>query len=434
LETQLQPGFAPLPRRAAPQPAALSLAYAAFFAGVFLEQFGFRFSAINFTLSDAAMVMAAGLIVLARRPLRFLPPTLSAATYVFLLFACLSTLRAPEPKESVTQMAQFAFIFFLQLPVILTLASSRRALHVSLGLLVAARLVDAAAALLSGRASGAGRTLPVYGESANQLAYPTAYLIPFVLYGLLHIVSGMRSRRRQVAVIVSAVPALYLMVWVLAASGSRSATLATLIASVAFLTFRRGFELSASVIRRLALTMIVVGVAGYALYQSGYLPSTLQERVERTLRQDETLTEDRKDLAKAGWQAFLESPFVGVGLDNFRHLAHRYGLGTLSTDPHNMWIDLLVKVGLFGAAGVVTVIVGWFLMLHRTQRATAVGSDRELLSAFLASMAAIMTIHLFVPMMLQRQYWLIYGLGLACAFPQTWRPTLMAAREAVYAR
>ena len=30
-------------------------------------------------------------------------------------------------------------------------------------------------------------------------------------------------------------------------------------------------------------------------------------------------------------------------------------------------------------------------------------------------MVAIMTIHMFVPMMLQRQYWLLYGLGLALA-------------------
>jgi hypothetical protein len=57
------------------------------------------------------------------------------------------------------------------------------------------------------------------------------------------------------------------------------------------------------------------------------------------------------------------------------------------------------------------------------QRAAAERSDRELLAAFLAGMMAIMTIHMFIPLMLQRQYWLIYGLGLAAAFQTTaWRP------------
>jgi len=406
----------------AQRPSRLTLAHATFLVGVFLAPFHLRFSTANFTISDAATLAAALLIVLGRRPFHFLPLGLSAAAYAFLLFALLSTFRAPQPGESVTQILQFAFTFFVQLPVILTLAQSRVVVHASLGLLLAARLVDVTAAFLSSRASGSGRALSplyLYGESANQLAYPTAYLLPFLVYGLLQILRGPRSRRVRAATILGAIPVLYVMLWVLAASGSRSATLATLVGAGAFLTFRRGFEVSRQAVVRLALTFALVSLSGYALYQSGYFPTTLRERIELTLRDDPTLTQDRVALAKAGWRAFLESPFLGVGLDNFRHLAERWGLLSVATDPHNMWIDLLAKVGLFGTAAVLAMIAAWFLVLLRAQRATADPSHRELLSAFLASMVAIMTIHMFIPLMLQRQYWLIYGLGLAWAFHTT---------------
>lgn len=403
----------------AQRPPRLTPEHAAFLVGVFLALFEVDFSAINFTLSDAATLAAAGLIVLARRPFHFLPPGLSAATYVFLLFALLSTFRAPQPKESVTQILQFAFTFFVQLPVILTLGQSRLVVHASLGLLVAWRLLDTTAALLAGRTDGADRALPFYGESANQFAYPTAYLLPFLLYGLLQILRGTRSRLARAATILGAIPVLYLMLWAVAASGSRSAALATPVGVMAFLSLRRGFEVSPKTALRLALAVAVVSLLGYSLYQSGYLPSILRERFERSLQGEASLTEDRLELARAGWRAFLESPFLGLGLDNFRHVAHRYNPLAQGSDPHNMWIDLLAKVGLFGTAALCVMIAGWFLLLLRTQRATADPSHQELLSAFLASMMAIMTIHMFIPLMLQRQYWLIYGLGLAWALHTT---------------
>lgn len=410
--------IAPLPgvfvRRPLSVQPSLTLAHAVFLLGVFLNLFQFRLFASNFTISDAATLGAAFLIVLARRPFHFSPLSLSAASYAFLFFALLSTFRAPQPRESVTQILQFAFTFFVQFPVILTLAQSPLVVHASLGLLLAARVLDATLALRAGRMSGADRALPFYGESANQLAYPTAYLLPFLLYGLLQILLGTRSRVARAATILGALPVLYLMFWTLAASGSRSAALATVAGAGAFLSLRWGLRVSPRAILKLGLNIAVVSLLGYVLYRSGSFPSVLRERIELSLQGEESLTQDRVELARAGWQAFLESPFLGVGLDNFRHVAL-----TQAGDPHNMWLDLLAKVGLFGTAALFAVVAGWFLLLLRTQRATGDPAHRELLSAFLASMVAIMTIHMFIPLMIQRQYWLIYGLGLAWAFHTT---------------
>jgi O-antigen ligase len=389
----------------------LDLPHLVFLLGVFIAPFHLRFWAANFTLFDVALLAAALLLPQSLRRLYFLPMGFTAVVYIFLVFALLSTFRASQPIESLTQILQFAFIFFIQLPVVMTLGRPQLLVRLSVILLLLARLIVVTGALLFDRMSASDRALSFEGDSANQFAYPTAYLLPFVLYFVLDTC----RRRHSMAAGVLAFPVLYLMLWALAASGSRSATLATLVSAIVFLAFRRGYELSARTLVRFSVAAAAVGYLGYWLHESDYFPSTLRHRLALTLRWDESLMEDRVELAVAGLRAFLESPLIGVGLDNFRYVAHEYGVFATATDPHNMWIDLLAKVGLVGTAAFVVLIAGWFVLLLRAQHASDDPSEREIIGAFIASMVAIMTIHMFVPMMLQRQYWLLYGLGLALA-------------------
>jgi O-antigen ligase len=393
---------------------------------LFVAPFQLRFGGINFTLFDAAVLAAALLHLQSRQWPYILPLGLTAAVYAFLLFALLSTLRATEPLESLTQILQYVFIFFVQLPVVMTLARPQLLVRLSLILLLLARLIVLAGALVFERMSGSDRALAFRGDSANQLAYPTAYLLPF----LLCLVLEAWRRKRLIAVGILALPALYLMIWALAASGSRSATLATLVAAIVFLACRHKCELSGGTLIRLCATGAIVGTLGYWVYESDYLPPTLRHRVALSLKGDETLLDDRIELAVAGVRAFLESPLVGVGLDNFRYVAREYGVLATATDPHNMWIDLLATVGLVGALAFVILIAGWFTVLVRAQHASRDPAEREILAAFIASMVAIMVIHMFIPMMLQRQYWLLYGLGLASASDVTtrWSPRRVLTR------
>jgi O-antigen ligase len=140
----------------------------------------------------------------------------------------------------------------------------------------------------------------------------------------------------------------------------------------------------------------------------------LTRRLEQTVMMQEDATRNRMDLAIAAWLGFLDSPFLGVGFENFRHVAGRYVPGA-QHDPHNLWLHLLVHVGLVGTAAFAVLIGGWFLVLLRVRQTTADRSERQLITAFIASMSAILTIHMFVPLILQRPYWLVYGLGLATA-------------------
>jgi O-antigen ligase len=396
------------------------------FVVLFVAPFQLRVAGTNFTLFDAALLAAALLLLQSRRWPYILPLGFTAAVYAFLVFALLSTLRATQPLESLTQVLQYVFIFFVQLPVVMTLARPQLVVRLSLILLLLARLIVVAGAFVFARLSGADRALAFQGDSANQLAYPTAYLLPF----LLCLVLDAWRRKHSVAVGILTLPVLYLMIWALAATGSRSATLATLVAAIVFLACRHNCELNGRTLVRLSAAAVVIVTLGYAVYESDYLPRTLQHRVALSLEGDETLLEDRIELAVAGLRAFLESPLVGVGLDNFRYVAREYGVLATATDPHNMWIDLLATVGLVGALAFVVLIGGWFTVLVRAQHASRDPSEREILAAFIASMVAIMTIHMFIPMMLQRQYWLLYGLGLALASDVTrrWSPRRVLTR------
>jgi O-antigen ligase len=364
-----------------------------------------------FTLFDALVICLAFCIVVAQERVHFPPTWLLASAYVFLLFGMLSTFRAILPFESVTQLLQFVFIFYLLLPVVFTLVRSPDVSRLSILMFTVGVLAAALPSLIGGSQTGSRRAKVFYSDNPNQLGYPSAYVLPFVLYFVLD-----RWRRtRSVISIVLGLMAVSLLLWAVAASGSRSSLAGLLVGLVVFL----GIEFWAvwwSRIVRIGVILTLATGLGYWLYQAKLLPVLLSGRIEKTLLMREGATRDRLEAALAAWRAFLESPLLGVGLDhqNFSLISSRWvPLG--STDAHNLWLNLLAHVGLIGAAAFAILIGGWFLVLLRARRATPDASERRLMTAFLAAMSAIMTIYMFIPMMVMRQYWLVYGLGLATA-------------------
>ncbi len=380
-----------------------------FLVSAFLAPWDLSLGGTGFTAYDAVLLVVASLTFVTRRRLLFLPLRYMVMILVFFLFAVLSTVRAPQPIESLTQILQFAFIFFVQIPVILTLIDSPVMFRLSMIFFLGGMLVGLSSAAAFERFQGAGRALVFYSSNPNRLGYTTAYVLPFALYLILDV-----WQRRRFLAIVLALPILYLMIWALAASGSRSSTVGTLVAAVVFLAFRRGFHANLRTLARLALTLVVVALLCIWFYQSSLFPATLRQRIELTFAEKASLTQDRIGLAEAGWLAFLESPLVGVGFDNFRYVAGQYVFGTHQV-PHNMWIQFLAQIGLVGMLAFAIVIVEWFAEMFQAQRATTDRSRLGMLWAFIASYIAILTIYLFVPLPIQREYWLVFGLGLALA-------------------
>ena len=370
----------------------------------------------SFTLYDL-LTTALFVLLVARGRIPLAPPGILVSGAVFLIFALLSTMRAPHPEESLTQVLQYVFILVVQVPVILVYARSRFMIRASLVAFLLGAIGGIVASYLFPHESWAGRMGALFAESPNRLGYPVAFVSPFVCQFLL---ARWRSGKGRALTILGGAVAAYFMLWALGASGSRSAAAGTLVGLTIFLSLRRGFSLRPAGLVRLTAAGLIVAMCAALLYHSSYFPATLRERIDRTLSAESSLVHDREILAVAGWRAFRESPFLGVGLDNFRYVVDRYAPTSTLQLPHNLWIQLLAHTGLFGTLGFLGMIACWFWILLRAQWAERAEGHRELLWAFIASMSAVLTIFLFVPVLIQRQYWWIFALGLSAARP--WEP------------
>jgi len=335
------------------------------------------------------------------------------AGYVFLLAATLSAFRATYAIEALTQTIQYAFIFFIQLPAVLSVVRTRRTVIWCLALVCAGTLAAILLAYVTQQTQGAGRVLVFYSENPNRLGYPAAYLAPLLL--VLWRASRSLTPALRLASTLLCLGSGYLAVWAIAASASRSSAVGTLAALAVFVAFRPGISPARRILQVASLAAAVAAVAG-VLHLTGSLPTTLEDRVERSLTAEDqgTLVGDREHLANAAVIAFVQSPYLGSGLDNFRYVTPDYDLEATPQLPHNQWLQLMVQVGAFGTLAFAGLLVLWF---HDMVSATRIArpTDRALLWAIVAAMSGVLTIFMFAPEMLDRHYWLFIALGLAAA-------------------
>ncbi|MEZ4683875.1 MAG: O-antigen ligase family protein [Caldilineaceae bacterium] len=365
----------------------------------------------SLTVHDLLILIVAGLLVVGPRRMYFVPTIFVPPMFVFLLFALLSTFRAPYPMESLTQIGQYIFIFFVHLPVVLTLVRSRFMLWASMSLFLGGALLVAGLSMMMHHVQGAGRMLTFFSDNPNRLGYPSAYMLPFLLFFLF--VGWRRPRMRLL--VIALIPVFYVFTWALAASGSRSSTVGAIAALMLFFSFRQGLQINLRLVARILVTALVIGGSGYLLYQTHYFPDVLRDRIDRTLDFEESLVDDRRRLAIAGMLAFEDSPWIGIGLDNFRYIARDYLSESTAQPPHNLWIQFLAQVGLVGTVMFGFLIAVWYWLMLKAQHRAPTAEAREELWALLAAFSAVQVIYLFLPIMIQRQYWLLYGLGLVTA-------------------
>ena len=385
-----------------------------FLVAAFLAPIKILIGGVNFTPHDAVILLLAPLVLLGRRPIVVPPGHVLAGAWILVLAAIASTLRSPDPGQSLLQIAQLVFVFVVQLPVVLTLVDSRRMAWRSVALLTLGLVVYWAAAYLAGNVSGAGRAQTAGGDSPNRLGYGVAFALPFLIVLFQRAYRHSRIWLLVPPIVVATVGIVGLTFWVLAAGGSRGATLAAFVALLTFFAWRNG--LSWAGLRRVAIVAVTVPLLGYGWFVSTVPPQVLRDRIQRTLDAQHPYAWDRYELAVAGLRAFADSPLLGVGLGNFRYVIHEYSMVAGSSDPHNVWVQLLSTTGLFGALAFAALIGGWYLTLFQASMAPgAPAHDRRLAWAFVASMTAMMTILMFIPMVLDRMFWLAYGLGLALA-------------------
>lgn len=364
----------------------------------------------SLTVSDVLIAGVAYLLVADGRRIAVLPPLFLPAILILLGAAAVGGFRATHPYEAFTQLLQVGFILLIQLSVVLTVVNTRRLLHLGLVMVAIGSLAGNAASLVMQQAQGADRILAFYSDNPNRLSYPTAYLLPFVL----HYLALLWERGRRWRACVLGAGLLYLMIWALAASASRGGALATLVGLVPYVAFCNGRRGS---LRRIVLLMLALVAVVVVLFNTSVFPETLRDRVDRTVtadaEQQATLLADRERLADAAVEAVLDSPFAGVGLDNFRYVAQKYHPQATAQEPHNMWLGLMVETGVVGALAGAFLFVTWFELLVRARARCRDRELRRLAWASVTSMFAVMAIFMTIPIMLHRHYWLLYGLGLS---------------------
>ena len=364
----------------------------------------------SLTISDVLVTGVAYLLVADGRRIAALPPLFIPAILILLGAAAAGGFRASHPYETLTQLFQLGFILLIQLSVILTVVTTRRLLHLSLLMVAIGSLAGNVASFVMQQAQGADRILAFYSDNPNRLSYPTAYLLPFVLHYITVLWErGLRWRAFWVGGSL-----LYLMIWALAASASRGGALATVVGLVAYVVFADGLRGS---LRRAMLTALGLGAVVLVLFNTTLFPVTLQDRVDRSLTTDAaeqtTLLADRERLADAAVAGIIDSPIIGTGLDNFRHVAQKYHPQATPQQPHNMWLALMAETGVVGALAAAFLFTTWFELLIRARRYTRDRELQRLAWASVSSMMAVMAIFMTIPIMLHRHYWLLYGLGLS---------------------
>jgi O-antigen ligase len=363
------------------------------------------------TAYDIAVALLAVLVVAGPRTLVRLPTALRVAAAIMLAAGLLSAFRSTYPIEAAYHVLQFAFVFFVQLPVILTLARSRRVIDAVIAMFVLGYLAVIAVSLLQPSTAG-GRVLPFYNEeNANALGLPTVFLLPFVLCFALREWRG--DRRPLVLFMFGGVT--YMMVWALAASASRGSTAASIVSLTVFTVCSAGVDRIGRVLLRIGVVILVILALGVVLFKTDLFGQKLEDRIVSTFggQEPHEVTDERAALNRAGINEFLQNPFIGTGFDNFRYVSQFYDDEATFHDPHNLWIQFLAQTGIVGAAAFAYIIIRWFVLLLRTQSIATDGTDRQMLWAFIAAMMGIMAHSMLSPLVLQRHYWILYGLGIS---------------------
>jgi O-antigen ligase len=367
----------------------------------------------SLTLYDV-LIGLAFVLLLRDGALRMPPRGYLVAGNVFLLAATLSVFRATYPIEALTQCLQYAFVFFVLIPAVLSVVRTRKTAIICIALVCAGTLAAMLHAYLTQSTQGAGRVLVFYSDNPNRLGYPAAYLAPLLI--VLWRASRVLRPGLRMASTLLCLGSGYLTVWAIAASASRSSALGMLAALAVLVALRPGIPPGRRLLKVASLSAAVAAVAGL-LIATGSLPTTLEERVARSFSAEDQgkLVGDREHLANAAVIAFVDYPYLGAGLDNFRYVTTNYDLDATPQLPHNQWLQLMVQVGAFGTLALAALLLLWFRDMVVAYRIAGSRPDRSLLWALVASMCGVLTIFMFAPEMLDRHYWLFVALGIAAA-------------------
>jgi O-antigen ligase len=221
-----------------------------------------------------------------------------------------------------------------------------------LGILLAllAYLNPEAMALIRGGGKAYER-LSATGENPNA----TGQVFVFATFAALYLAQRAAPWFVKIAVL-SAVPA---FVFMLLYSGSRKMSVAIVIVVAAWLLTSMRVRATQGRVRA-AYVLTILGIAATAMVVSGLWEETpMAKRWEVEMKGYGGGSADRIELAREGFDLFLEHPVAGVGLQN--------QVLTMGSVSHSEYVDVLASTGIVGACLYFPI---YFIAFRRARRAS----------------------------------------------------------------
>lgn len=372
-----------------------------------------RLGQVNLTWFDVALTVMVALLFWRRIPCR-IPERAVAWGYLMVLGFVIAALRAPDSWSAVTHILQWAFIFFVAVPVTYSAFGSPRSLWLVglgfVGAMAVIALYGAYEVVFVPRPYRLYRYGSILG-GPQPLAFQISVTLPFLIFFLKQVRQRLAYRPVRLLASILTLALLAGLLWLLAYSLSRTGAVATGVAIFTFFLLDSMGEQPASAKVRVHLALILV-FASTALLLSR--ESEIRQRI--IARVGESLTWESPEVADrtAVWQEALTSIdptyyLIGVGPDNYHHISQ------FGRKPHAAFLLLLVEGGFLVLLAFVMLLAHFFLETVAALRRAKAPLYHDFLIAAVASMAAYVVIAALNTQTIARFYWFVLALGLATA-------------------
>ena len=348
-------------------------------------------------------------------------PAATAAGALFVAWAALTLLWAPDPGAGLESLTRYALNLLLVV-IVFSALRARRHVLVLLVVFVGGALVSGAYGLLFAHAQTVGADrLSGAGVNANVLAaLLVAALVLAAALAALDEVPRWGRLAAGVCVVLCAAG--------VAATVSRSGLISLAVVLVG------GLALAGRGRRLPVLLLAVVSIAGFTAYFTAIAPRDVVDRITHSGG------EGRADLWKIGWRMVQSRPVQGVGVGNFQAASVDYLLrpGAIERSEyivdtpkvtHNVYLQVAAELGIVGVA-LFVFLLGFATrcaLLAARRFARAGDGAMDLVSRAVAvAMLGVLTSNAFASEQFSKPLWLLLALG----------PVLLAiaAREAALRR
>lgn len=368
------------------------------------------------TLYDTLLFASFMCLIAERRRIRFLEWKALIPVLVLVIFSTLATFRAIEPMESFFTLAQILFVFFIQIPAMVTILRDQKQQFLNYRVFVYAIAIAACGCIvffiMHPKFLPGGRLQLIY-ENPGHLGWIFAIVMPFLFLWMSHTKRALRKLLKDLLLLTAFLLLLF--------SQARAAWLAFLATTPFYIGLIRVSRLNIRVIAKgflkygSVLAMVLTGA--YFLFA----PASVQQRVETSLNWQSWEIQSRVITYKATMTYIPEYFLIGAGLDNFARVVERSGAvegeRVPCLKPHNFLLLSLVQIGFIGTLSIVFLLILFYQRLFMALKTVSKEDPRyKLMVASLASFTAVLVISMFITQITRRFFWFPYGFGLAVAY------------------